>query len=364
MFSELVDAQSALAQMKKQDMAKEQQLKDYKLKCENMESNQASLQTEISSLKKKKMNTPDNVDGPGLQQLMRKELETFQTNLVEDLNTKMNHTKNLTEKKWSDLFKSNKDDLKDQKKQANMERKTLEKTIADNKRQTLVDNLERQKRASNICVSNVAESINTDKNAKDKEDRGTIIDILQMKESDVKHVFRAGAVQDKPRPLIIVLASPELARTKHDYGKGRPIRDKEGRNILYWINPDLIKADRFANYKARLAKSKKAENDKVVKTENDKVVKTENDKVVKAENDKVVKKFFSEMLQEDNSSLQTVLKELKDNKNQTMRKSSLIRQPLHKQSALYFKERLRFFVLFFGLMIFFSFSFLDFQSVL
>ena len=217
-------------------------------------SQNRSLQTEISTLKKKKMNTPDNVDGLGLQQIMRKELETFQTNLVEDLNTKMNHTKNLTEKKWSDLFKSNKDDLKDQKKQANMKRKTLEKTIADNKRQTLVDNLERQKRASNICVSNVAESIKTDKNAKDKEDRDTIIDILQMKESDVKHVFRAGAVEDKPRPLIIVLASPELARTKHDYGKGRPIRDKEGRNILYWINPDLIKADRFANYKARLAK--------------------------------------------------------------------------------------------------------------
>ena len=44
------------------------------------------------------------------------------------------------------------------------------------------------------------------------------------------------------------------------------IRDKEGRNILYWVNPDLIKADRFANYKARLAKPKKAENDKVVET--------------------------------------------------------------------------------------------------
>ena len=91
-----------------------------------------------------------------------------------------------------------------------------------------------------------------------------------------------------------MLASPELARTKHDYGKGRPIRDKEGRNILYWVNPDLIKADRFANYKARLARPKKAENDKVVET-----------------------KFtsFSEMSQEEmdhfnrqrNSSLQTTL---------------------------------------------------------
>ena len=43
MFSELVDAQSALAQMKKQDMAKDQQLKDYKLKCEKLESNQAMI---------------------------------------------------------------------------------------------------------------------------------------------------------------------------------------------------------------------------------------------------------------------------------------------------------------------------------
>ena len=43
LFSELVDAQSALARMKKQDMTKDQQLKDYKLKCEKLESNQAMI---------------------------------------------------------------------------------------------------------------------------------------------------------------------------------------------------------------------------------------------------------------------------------------------------------------------------------
>ena len=35
---------------------------------------------------------------------------------------------------------------------------------------------------------------------------------------------------------------------------------------MYWVNPDLIKANRFAKYKARLGKSKKTpENVKVVK---------------------------------------------------------------------------------------------------
>ena len=182
------------------------------------------------------------------------------TGAVQDLDSKMNQSKDLTEKKWSDIFKSNKEDLKNQKKEANQQRKDLEKTIADNKRQTLVDNLERQKRASNICVSNVAEPTKTDKKEKDEEDRDTIIDILQLNANDVKHVFRAGPVRDKPRPIIIVLASPELANTQHSYGKGRAIRDEEGTNILYWVNPDFIKADRVANYNARQAKSRKSDN--------------------------------------------------------------------------------------------------------
>lgn len=194
--------------------------------------------------------TPDTV-----REIVKEEL----SGAVQDLDSKLNHSKELTEKKWSDLFKSNKDDLKNQKKQATKQRLELEKTMADNKRQTVVDNLERQKRASNICVSNVAESKKTDKKEKYEEECDTVVNILQLNADDVKHVFRAGPLRDKPRPLICVLSSPELADTQHSYGKGRAIRDNEGKNILYWVNPDFIKTDRVANFKARHAKPKNSD---------------------------------------------------------------------------------------------------------
>ena len=115
--------------------------------------------------------TPDTV-----REIVKEEL----SGAVQDLDSKLNHSKELTEKKWSDLFKSNKDDLKNQKKQATKQRLELEKTMADNKRQTVVDNLERQKRASNICVSNVAESKKTDKKEKYEEECDTVVNILQL----------------------------------------------------------------------------------------------------------------------------------------------------------------------------------------
>ena len=54
-----------------------------------------------------------------------------------------------------------------------------------------------------------------------------------------------------PRILVAVLYSPDLAKQKHNYGRGRPIYGENGR-IIYWVNPDLIKADRVANYNLRL----------------------------------------------------------------------------------------------------------------
>ena len=199
--------------------------------------------------------------GPLTPDIVREIVKEEVSGAVQDLDSKLNHSKELTEKKWSDLFKSNKEDLKDQKKQATKQRLELEKTMANNKRQTVVDNLERQKRASNVCVSNVAESKKTDKKEKYEEECDTVINILQLNADDVKHVFRAGPLRDKPRPIICVLSSPELANTQHSYGKGRAIRDNEGKNILYWVNPDFIKTDRVANFKARHAKPKNSDTD-------------------------------------------------------------------------------------------------------
>lgn len=223
-----------------------------------------SLQSEINTLRETSQKTPDEGSSTNLQQMIKTELETFKTSLAEDLEKKMKVTKESTEKKWSDMFKASEQDLKNQKKEANKQRVELEKTMADSKRKDLVDNLERQKRASNICVTQVPESTESEKVRRDNEDRLTIIDLLKLNPDDVKHVFRAGAVQDKPRPLIAVMSSPDIASKLHGYGTGRPIRELEGENkkILYWVNQDFIKSDRIANYKARLAKPKRTEHEK------------------------------------------------------------------------------------------------------
>ena len=54
-----------------------------------------------------------------------------------------------------------------------------------------------------------------------------------------------------PRILVAVLYSPDLAKQKHNYGRGRPIYRENGR-IMYWVNPGLIKADHVTNYNLRL----------------------------------------------------------------------------------------------------------------
>ncbi len=72
-------------------------------------------------------------------------------------------------------------------------------------------------------------------------------------------VYRAGSKTStngsdntKPRPLIVILQSPDLAKQAHKYGNGNRIID--GNNKTYWINPDYTQAERRANYEARQAR--------------------------------------------------------------------------------------------------------------
>ena len=123
-----------------------------------------------------------------------------------------------------------------------------------------------------MYVNLVPESTQTEKKEQEKDDRATVIDILKLDDDDVQSVFRAGPVQDKPRSIIVVLSSPDLAMKLHDYGKGRPLRDIDGKKILYWVNPDLIKSDRVANYKARHSKSNKRDDEPKVNTPENQVL--------------------------------------------------------------------------------------------
>ena len=95
------------------------------------------------------------------------------------------------------------------------------------------DLFDKEKRVSNIVITGVAES--------------------ELTEISVR--VAAGPPLGKgsnsdwstPRPLVVVLETPELARVQHKYGNGRRIIH-DGTEL--WINPDLTKAERKANYNA------------------------------------------------------------------------------------------------------------------
>ena len=88
-----------------------------------------------------------------------------------------------------------------------------------------------------------------------------MLDILEIEERQVVTCYRAGAKRENgdPRLLIVTLETPSLAEHFHNYGGGHKIERPEGKKD-FWINQDLIKADRDANYHARkLMREKRAQ---------------------------------------------------------------------------------------------------------
>ena len=82
--------------------------------------------------------------------------------------------------------------------------------------------------------------------------------ILGIADDEIEKCFRAGPPlgtgsnkdRTSPRPLICVLTKEELAKSKHKYGNGngnKVIID----GVQYWINADLSRAERRANFEAR-----------------------------------------------------------------------------------------------------------------
>lgn len=158
-------------------------------------------------------------------------------------------------KKWSDLFKTGKEEMKRQTTEAKNQSKLLEKAIDESKQKQAVENIERQKRERNVCIRNIAESQKTSDNERLADDRAAIAKILDIDPDKINSVHRVGKPdQGKgPRVLVAVLETPGLAKYLHNYGRGKPV---ELNGKTYWINQDLIKADRDANWNARQLRNK------------------------------------------------------------------------------------------------------------
>ena len=121
------------------------------------------------------------------------------------------------------------------------------------------DNHERERRKSNVIVSNVPEP-NGDLSPDEKKqaDCVSLCKNLDMEMNEIVTCFRTGAVKKDrngnplPRPLVVKMRDVETANFWHDNGKGHKIGDS-------WINPDLCKVDREIQFFARVERRKKRE---------------------------------------------------------------------------------------------------------
>ena len=114
-----------------------------------------------------------------------------------------------------------------------------------------------------MCIQKVPESLSNDGNHSNHQDWEFVTETLQIPSDSIDAVFRSGPrpseeqLRDpespKIRPLIVKLKSRELAV---EWCKGRIGKKVSG----YYINADLCRADRIADFHARTESKKRKNN--------------------------------------------------------------------------------------------------------
>ena len=179
-------------------------------------------------------------------QTIDKKLSDLRNDLIEKIEKKTNDQT----KKWTDLFKQDRD--------SEQVEQVVTQAVERSKQKMDYDHMEREKRKKNIVIRKIEESSADTTDEKKEEDKAIVINILGLDNDDIEYVRRAGKLDEddpQPRPLIITVKTPEMATALHGHGRGRKFRDGDNEDI--WCNPDLIAADRTANYFARKERKKR-----------------------------------------------------------------------------------------------------------
>jgi hypothetical protein len=128
------------------------------------------------------------------------------------------------------------------------------------------DFYERERRSRNVVINNVEESRSEHNHERISYDKEAASAILNVASDDIVKVFRAGPQlgkgknkdRTKPRILIVTMKTPEMAKSGHNYGMGvKQLPENSTSSYLhegdscFWINPDLSRTERIANYEAR-----------------------------------------------------------------------------------------------------------------
>lgn len=175
-----------------------------------------------------------------------KKLSDFKVELLEKIEKKTNDQT----KKWSDLFK--------EERESDQVEQVVTQAVERSKQKIDYDNIEREKRKKNFVLREIEESSADEPNDKREEDKRKIMDIMDLDESDIEFVRRVGKPSDdsRPRPLVITMKTPEIAAALHGHGRGRKFYD-DNNSVDIWCNPDRIAADRKADFLARQERNKR-----------------------------------------------------------------------------------------------------------
>ena len=136
--------------------------------------------------------------------------------------------------------------------------------VKDAVRQMDTDQIERVKRECNVVINQVPEKIVNGKHDKEN-DLKFLYQTCGFEENEVVSCFRAGKVTKldsskdgitpRPRPLVVKLKTKEDAMWWCDYGNGWKVEsdnsDEPEKKAVYWINQDLNRADREAQFFVR-----------------------------------------------------------------------------------------------------------------
>ena len=156
---------------------------------------------------------------------------------------------------WANLFINKQEETQRSLEQTiTVQQKKVVTEAIDNSRQKMErDNVERDKRKRNVIIRELSESREVSNEAKRKDDKERVAEIMEgLDPKLITDVRRVGIPKrDHNRPLIITLSSPDLAAEMHNYGRGRRQVSRADNSLFYWINADLIQADRIANFNAR-----------------------------------------------------------------------------------------------------------------
>ena len=164
-------------------------------------------------------------------------------------------------KKWSDLFTKERD--------SDQVTQVVKKVVEQSKQRMDSDHMEREKRVKNIVLNDLVEPTAESNEDKKEEDKTKVLEILGLRADEIEFMKRAGKPRTpdpdheddipRPRPLIVTVLTPEVAQRLHNHGRGRKftVRDEDDDEQIIWCNPDLIAADRKANWLARKERNKR-----------------------------------------------------------------------------------------------------------